>query len=283
MKLRIRKMHLTEDLHFARYLTEIVGWDYSIGDFERLLYYEPEGCFIAEHDGEPVGIVSTTTYGKLAWVGSLIVLEHYRSKGIGSGLMKHAIHYLKTKDVETIRLDAVPKAIPLYKRLGFKEEYDSLRFIGTGQKITYRKVRRMKNDDLESVILLDTQFFGTYRERVLRRVYKDFQNSCFVSFADGNLVGYIMAKKGFDIIKIGPWICDPKHPEVAEELLKAVLNEARGMSIWVGVPDGNKRSVNILEKHGFVDQPKSVRMYYGKHDYVGLINGVFGIGSPEKG
>jgi len=280
--LKIKTM-ISKDFSFARHLTETVGWNYTVSDFERLLYYEPEGCFIAEENNEPIGIVNTTTYGKLAWVGSLIVLEPYRGRGVGSELMKHALRYLKTKGVETIRLDAVPRAMPLYQRLGFKEEYDSLRFIGTGQKTTYREARGMENKDLESVVHLDTQFFGENRERVLKRVYKDFSDLCFVSFTDGKLVGYIMAKKGFDIFKIGPWICDLKHTEVAEELLRAVLNEAHGMNIWVGVPDGNKRSVSILEKYGFVEQPKSVRMYHGKCDYVGLVNGVFGIGSPEKG
>lgn len=274
---------VSKDFGFARYLTETVRWNYNIDDFERLLYYEPEGCFVAEQNDDQVGIVTTTTYGKLAWVGSLIVLEHYRGKNVGSELMRHTIHYLKTKGVETIRLDAVPTAIPLYKRLGFKEEYDSLRFIGTGQKITCRKISNMKNEDLKSVFHLDTRFFGANRERVLRRVYKDFRDLCFVSFTDGKLIGYIMAKRGLSEIKVGPWICDPKHIEIAEELLKAILNEAKGMKIWVGIPGGNKKSVNILKKYGFVDQPKSVRMYYGKRGYLGLIGGVFGIGAPEKG
>jgi len=280
--LKIRTM-LSKDLDFARYLTETVGWNNSIGDFERLLYYEPEGCFVAEQNDKPVGMVTTTTYEKLAWVGCMIVLEQYRGKGIGSELMKRAIHYLKTKNVETIRLDAVPKATPLYKRLGFKEEYDSLRFIGTGQKMMCRKVSKMKNEDLENVVHLDTQFFYANRERVLRRVYEDFQDLCFVFSVDEELVGYIMAKRGPDQIKVGPWICDPKHIEIAEELLKAVLNEARGIKIWVGVPIGNKNSVNILKRYGFADQPKSIRMYSGKRGYIGLINGVFGIGAPKKG
>lgn len=276
-------MYLRKDLEFARYLTETVGWNNSVGDFERLLYYEPEGCFVAEQTGEPVGTVTTTTYGRLAWVGCLIVLENHRGKGVGSELMKQAIRYLKAKGVETIRLDAVPKTMPLYERLGFKEEYDSLRFIGTGQKIMCRKVSKMENEDLESVVRLDTQFFGANRERVLRRVYKDFQDLCFVSFADGKLVGYIMAKKEINEIRVGPWICDPRHTEIAEELLKAILNKAEGMKIWVGVPKGNKKSVNILKEYEFVDQPKSIRMYYGKRDYVELINGIFGIGAPKKG
>lgn len=274
---------VSKDFGFARHLTETVGWNYSIDDFERLLYYEPEGCFVAEQNGEPVGIVTTTTYGKLAWVGSLIVLEHYRGRGVGSELTKHAIRYLKTKGVETIRLDAVPKAIPLYKRLGFKEEYDSLRFTGTGQKMTCQRVSKMENKDLESVVRFDIRFFGANRERVLRRVYKDFQDLCFVSFTDGKLTVYMMAKRGLNEIKVGPWICDPKHIEIAEELLKAILNEAKGMKMWVGIPGGNKKGVNILKKYGFVDEPKSVRMYRGKRDYVGLVDGVFGIGAPEKG
>jgi len=280
--LEIRTM-FSKDFGFARHLTETVGWNYSVSDFERLLYYEPEGCFVAEHDGEPVGIVTTTTYGKLAWMGSLIVLEHHRGRGVGSELMKHAISYLETKGVDTIRLDAAPKAIPLYKRLGFKEEYDSLRFIGTGQKMAYPKVGKMENEDLESVVLLDARFFGANRERILRRVHKDFQGFCSVSFTNRKLTGYIMAKRGLNEIKVGPWICDPKHVEIAEELLRAVLNEGNGMKVWVGVPSGNEKSVKVLREHGFVEQPKSVRMYRGKRDYVGLIKGVFGIGSPEKG
>jgi len=280
--LEIRTM-ASRDFGFAQHLTEMVEWNYSVSDFERLLYYEPQGCFVAEHNREPLGIVTTTTYEKLAWVGSLIVLEPHRGRGVGSELMKHAIRYLQTKGVETIRLDAVPKAMPLYKRLGFQEEYDSLRFIGTGQKMAYRKVSKMENEDLESVVLLDTRFFGANRERILRKVHKDFQELCFVSSINGKLIGYIMAKRGLNEIKFGPWICDPKHVDIAEELLRAVLNEEKGMKVWVGVPSGNEKSVKILKEHGFVEQPKSIRMYRGKRDYVGLIKGVFGIGSPEKG
>jgi len=274
---------LSKDLGFAQYLTETVGWNNSISDFERLLYYGPEGCFVAEQNGEPVGTVTTTTYGKLAWVGCLIVLEHYRRQGIGLELMNHAMNYLKARGVETVRLDAVPEMIPLYERLGFKAEYDSLRLLGIGRTMMCRKVSKMKDEDLENVIHLDTRFFGANRERALRRAHKDFQDWCFVSVVGEELVGYIMAKRGLDQINVGPWICDPQHPERAEELLKAILNKARKMKIWVGVPGGNKTSVNILREYGFADQPNSVRMYYGKRDYVGLTKGVFGIGAPEKG
>jgi len=280
--LNLRTM-LSKDLGFAQYLTETVGWNNSISDFERLLYYEPEGCFVAEQNGEPVGTVTTTTYGKLAWVGCLIVLEHYRRQGIGLELMNHAMNYLKARGVETIRLDAVPEVIPLYQRLGFNAEYDSLRLIGTGRTMMCQKVSKMKDEDLDNVVHLDTRFFGANRGRALRRTHKDFQDWCFVSVIDEKLVGYIMAKRGLGQINIGPWICDPKHTEIAEELLRAILNNAKGARIWVGVPGGNKRSVNLLREYAFVDHPKSVRMYHGKRDYRGLINGVFGIGAPEKG
>ena len=116
-----------------------------------------------------------------------------------------------------------------------------------------------------------------------RAVVKDDDYKNQFSILESQNGGYIMAKRGLNEIKVGPWICDSKYTEAAEELLKAILNEGKGMKIWVGVPSGNKKSVNILKDYGFVDQPKSIRMYYGKRDYVGLINGVFGIGAPEKG
>jgi ribosomal protein S18 acetylase RimI-like enzyme len=70
------------DLDLALHLVE--GWGNNRDDLERLLEYEPEGCFIAEAGGEALGMVSTTSYGSLAWIGSFIVEPRARGKGIGT-------------------------------------------------------------------------------------------------------------------------------------------------------------------------------------------------------
>lgn len=82
MVLSIRRM-ISDDLGFALHLVEVEveSWGDSREDLERLLAYEPEGCFIAEEGGEPAGMVTTTSYGKLGWIGCLIVGSEKR--GIG--------------------------------------------------------------------------------------------------------------------------------------------------------------------------------------------------------
>ncbi len=66
-----------------------------------------------------------------------------------------------------------------------------------------------------------------------------------------------MAKEGKDNIKIGPWIAKPDHSAEAEQLLYSVMNQRIGEKLWVGVPEANKTSVNILEKNGFTASQQS--------------------------
>ncbi|MFQ6090473.1 MAG: GNAT family N-acetyltransferase, partial [Candidatus Bipolaricaulia bacterium] len=174
----IRRMR-PGDLGFALHLVEAEGWGNSRDDFERLLAYEPEGCFIAEEGGKPAGMVTTTSYGKLGWIGCLIVEPERQRRGIGTELMRQAIQYLQERGVETIRLDAVQQAVPLYRRLGFVEECRSLRFHGAGSGYAAPDVASMEPSHLEDVFQLDAYCFGADRSRVLYRVFQDFSKLCF--------------------------------------------------------------------------------------------------------
>ena len=48
------------DILFAVKLTKNEGWVSETEEvFEALIDYNPEGCFIAEIDGSPIGIISS--------------------------------------------------------------------------------------------------------------------------------------------------------------------------------------------------------------------------------
>lgn len=149
--------------------------------------------------------------------------------------------------------------------------------------MTGAEIRRMTQRDLPEVVGLDEQFFGASRERILRRVLYDFPDLCFVTRSDSKIVGYIMAKVGKGSHRVGPWICEPKKPEIAESLLHRLMGEASGHRLWVGAPGVNKASVMILKDNGFEDLPSSLRMCYGDCRPMGDSNGIFGIGAPDKG
>ncbi len=271
------------DIDLVMRLQEMVGWGNTRADAERSLYYEPSGCFVASIDGVDVGMVNSFLYSEVGFIGNLIVLPETRGKGVGAALMSTAIERLTRDGADTIRLDAVQKAIPLYERLGFKAEYWSLRYSGIATKAPHHSIEPMVKEDLEKVAALDRRFFGLDRAQKLRRVQHDFPELCFKASKGGILHGFIMAKPGASNVRVGPWICDPKHAEYAEPLLNAFSSRVDGRKMWLGVPELNKASVKIVSGKKFTQMPSSLRMSYGAHKKIEDTSGIFGIGAPDKG
>ena len=269
------------DLSFFMQLMDMVGWGMVPQDYERILRFSPEGCFIASENNKDLGMVATTNYGDIAWIGNLVVLPETRGRGIGGALMQHAIDYLVQTGTKAIRLDGVQAAVPLYRRLGFRDEYWSLRYTGTA---THHETdcTPMKPKDLDAVSKLDKQVFKDDRRHVLEYFYSLYPEYCYTSWENDKLVGYIMAKEGASNTKIGPWIAEPEH-NCAQKLLYAVMNQSVGEEIWVGTPEGNKHSIAMLEKLGFVSHPSSLRMCYGDCSIRENVEYTYGLGGPDKG
>src|SRR5215475_4319142 len=121
--IRLRRLQQS-DLPAADELRQLAGWNQRPKDWRRLLSLEPDGCFVAVHNGSVVGTVTTTTYGlALAWIGMMLVHPDQRRKGVGTRLMRHAIEYLRGRGIECIKLDATPAGRPVYEKLGFISEW----------------------------------------------------------------------------------------------------------------------------------------------------------------
>jgi GNAT superfamily N-acetyltransferase len=178
-----------EDEGFFLELISLTGWGNTAADFRRMLQYEPGGCFLATRDGVDVGMVNSTRYGSVGWIGNLVVHPGQRGGGIGAALMRRAMEHLTDSGAASIRLDSVEKAIPLYERLGFRAEYASLRFSGLGMAFDVPDVEEMHASHLEGVMDLDARCFGANRERMLRRVFRDFPEHCFVACEEGVVSG----------------------------------------------------------------------------------------------
>jgi len=279
----------SKDANFVVELTRQEEWGYLPKDVRRCLELEPKGCFIAEQDGKRVGHVFSISYGAMGWIGLLIVRQSYRGRGIGTALMRAAINYLRSISVETIRLEAVPRAIMLYQRLGFKREFDSLRFCkewkhgGTLLKGKVEKIHQIKNVELEELAEFDAKCFGANRLKVLQNIYRVFPQLCLIA-RDSAIIGYIMSRKTERGYWLGPWVCDEKHLEVARELIVYLLTMVKGnFELRVGTPAPNTSGIQLLEELGFSLTSKSIRMFWGKRGHLGNVKENFGIGGPEKG
>jgi predicted N-acetyltransferase YhbS len=282
-KIRVMK---EADFDFALHLTYGEGWGNIRSDFERFSAYEPEGCFIAEDESEPMGTVTTIAYGPLGWIGCLIVASGKRGCGTGTALMQQAILYLQRKGVEVIRLDADPPGMPLYRRFGFVEEGRSLRFQGVGREHDLGDgIESMESSHLGKVCDLDARAFGADRSRVLRRLLKDFPEFCFVAHIEGSVTGYIMGRRRAAGGWIGPWVCQPhaSHKSSAESLLKTALSAFCDQPVEIGFLEGNPFELNLLQRYGFQERPGSVRMRLGPDRYRGESENIFGMVASSKG
>jgi ribosomal protein S18 acetylase RimI-like enzyme len=275
------------DIEFVYTMCSVEEWNHSRRSVERLFGYEPNGCFVAEIEGRRVGHVFSFSYGKVGWVGMLIVDKEYRRRSVGTVLMKRAMSYLLDLGVETIKLEAVPEISSLYRRLGFIYEFDSLRFERVNKKddqSTDLHVRPIRKNEITKIAEFDQQFFGADRTLVLSQLYEDNPELCFISHMKSEIIGYIMCYEVETGYRIGPWICTPRYPSVAKELiLKCTETIGANAKLYVGVPAVNEKAVKILHDLDFEQYSKSIRMYYGKKIENERVEGIFSIGGPENG
>jgi GNAT superfamily N-acetyltransferase len=262
---RIRISCMTSnDFDFAIRVTDTMDWDLTEKDFQFMMALEPKGCFIALDDSEKIGIITTISFDKVGWIGNVIVNHKYRSKGIGSLLMKHAMNYLIGKSVTTIGLYSYPETVSFYERLGFKKNSNFFRLVGhcsTGHPYS-KTPKRMFESDLLEVINLDKLCFHGFREKLLRHIFMNSRDLCYVSRGNEQLVGFIMAD--FYRREIGPWACQVDYNEETINLLQAVLNKLAGMEVHIGVPEKKQEILDKLQEMEFKKKFKVVRMYYGE-------------------
>jgi len=274
------------DLDFAYEMLLAEEWNDRREDAERMLGYEPEGCFVAEVDQERVGHIFSVGYGTLAWIGYVIVKAEYRNRGIATLMMRKTLDYLRCKYVQTVKLEAVPEIADLYRNLGFIDEYDSLRFSGTTKRHDLPKNSKVKSvvrSQIPKIAKFDANYFGADRTKVLSKLFDDFPDLCFVAGGDSDLEGFALCRKAESGYKLGPWGCKPENLDAAEQLLAACLSATEPNSrIFIGTPAPNQAATNMLKGYGFELYSRSIRMYLGKRANE-RIEGIFAIGGPMKG
>lgn len=262
--LRLRRFELT-DLDFALRQTDREGWAASRERFATHLEHDPEGCLIAEVDSRRAGMVSTTGFGTSGWIGNLIVDPKYRSRGVGRALMERGLELLHRRGVQTVRLDADPPGIPLYRSLGFVDEFESLRFVRRPSALLSDLARDdvevMTSENLTSVCTLDRAVLGEDRSRFLH-LSRDTCERAWIRRSERDTVdGYLMTFATDRGLWIGP--CVASSGDDAAALVASALASAAGRPALIGVPSPNTGAIRTLVDLGFTPTPSSLRMRLG--------------------
>jgi ribosomal protein S18 acetylase RimI-like enzyme len=281
--MNIRPM-ISSDLGFAATLTADEGWlSETKEDFEGFLLYDPNGCFVAEENGDRIGMCVATAYGESGFLGELIVRKDRRGRGIGTRLMQHALAYLSHRGVRSIYLDGVESAIPLYERLGFRKVCRSLRFSGKVRGAHYSGVRAMTLVDLAVVAEMDRGAFGADRSFFLQRRLSLHPHLCKVLESEGRIKGFVTGRVRVDLISVGPWVVQSPVARPGR-LLEALAAEGEGLNLAVGVLEVNSHAVKTIQDLGLAQRPHPPwRMVLGPSANLRMRDEAYAIGSPAKG
>ena len=103
---------------------------------------------------------------------------------------------------------------------------------------------------------------GWNREPLLRLIFRDSKDLCYVARDGDELIGFIMAD--WYRQEIGPCVSSPRKPGTAISLLKAALSAVSETEIRIGVSESRLEVIEFLREMGFQEEFKVVRMYWGQ-------------------
>ena len=283
----IRTM-LPADIPEGLALCRANGWNQLAADWGRLLALGREGCVVAETDGRVVGTTTTVDYeGRFAWIGMVLVDQAARGQGIGTALVEHALRPLG--DVPA-RLDATPKGLPLYQRLGFVEESRICRMtrnpadqpvdaLGSGPGRP--AARRMRESDLATIAIWDRAVFGADRANLLAWAFAVAPERAWIVEGSTGLRGYCLGRPGYTWSQVGPVVATDL--EAAFSLVAACVSASAAVPMVLDAsacaPDWAGRLAGL----GFVEQRPFIRMCRGVNAHPGEGEQQYAIFGPEWG
>ena len=308
--IRIRTMTIA-DLPLGLRLKNQAGWNQTEADWLRFLSLEPQGCFVAELDGVPVGTLTTCLLGGVAWIAMVLVDVKARRKGVGSKLLRYALDYLDGRKVGTIRLDATPAGRAVYEKWGFIPEYNVVRYEGiaprgrdktaveevssdvfdtidatakspknvakTASTLQNRGVKELLT--LASIIEFDKRLTGTDRGRMLNRLFQEHPHNFRLISSGGKPHGYITIRPGSNAFQIGPCVA---VPDAGSALFSYAWGRCAGKPIFLDIPVDNTDAVKSAESGGLKVQRLFTRMYRGGK-VPDSVQSIWASSGPEKG
>ncbi|MEQ9409939.1 MAG: GNAT family N-acetyltransferase [Fuerstiella sp.] len=252
MKVTIRPFD-TDDLSAAFELSSAEGWNQTLRDWQRLIEYDPVGCFAAVDGDQLVGTVTTTRYGtRLAWIGMMLVASTHRRQGIAIRLMERAVSFLTAAGVACIRLDATPVGRTVYERLKFVADLDLHRW-SRGSTEPMPQLTPGPQQPQSLPLPLDAQAFGVDRRRWLQRLVPD----SVVSVVDG---GFGLLRCGRLASYLGPITADSEA--AARTIIDRLLSGVDGPVFW-DIPKLNQAAERMADELGFQPVRDLTRMTLG--------------------
>lgn len=202
------------------------GWNPGLHDAACFHSADPNGFFMGELDGEPVGCISAVAYdGEFGFIGLYIVKPEFRGLGFGIRIWRTALAYLGSR---LIGLDGVIAQQSNYERSGFRLAYRNIRFEGSGKAGIAKGAVDLSAVPFERLVAYDSELFPSRRARFLECWTHQPVGAAFGVLRGDRLAGYGIiraCRRGF---KIGPLFADEE--QIAEDLFQGPGGARSGTS-----------------------------------------------------
>ena len=251
------------DLRAIATLRESVGWTAHEWALRAVLDPTDSRCLLVVDGDHAVGVGSGISYGRLGFVGNMVVAEGHRRRGIGAAILESVIEFLEDeRGCERLELFATESGRPLYASYGFALTDPSAmasvpRSTALGVDPTIEVEEARAADGLAAY---DAPRFGGDRRRLLALMAADPGRPLLVARDKGAIRGYAWLRS--DGPRLGPVLADT--PGVAAALLAAAFERLPGApELTLNVPTANVPGTRWLASVGIELEPWDGRMARG--------------------
>ncbi|MDD5698400.1 MAG: GNAT family N-acetyltransferase [Victivallaceae bacterium] len=264
----IRPMH-PKDISQLLRLTRHSNWNQLAGDWNFFISEYGDKAFVMVHNGRVIASGTGINYhDEVSWIGMILVDGEFRRMGIATCMMNTLIDSLE-REAACIKLDATPAGKTVYDKLGFKDEcvlrrmYLPLATVSDVAGPAGISIIPATEADNNAIIEYDASVFEAKREKLMARLLHDGQEFSFKAERNGELLGFVTGRRGFDYVQIGP--LEAENDEIALSLLKMALKQLHGSAILLDCFESNVELVKKFEELGFMNQRIFIRMCRGEY------------------
>jgi RimJ/RimL family protein N-acetyltransferase len=279
-QLVIRRM-ARPDLDWAVDWMAAEGWNPGLNDAACFYQADPQGFFVGELDGQPIGCCFAVVYDdRYAFFGGYIVKPEFRRQGVGIQLTRAGLDYIGQRNAG---LDGVVDMQAKYARIGFRLAHRNARYEGVAEgegPSGESQIVELSRIPFRELAAYDKLHFSAPRPAFLESWTSQPGGTALGALRADRLVGYGVIRPCRVGMKIGPLFADSES--IAEDLFGSLSAVAPGQTIYLDVPQTNPEAVALAQRYGMKAVFETARMYLRDPPSVPMEH-IFGITTFELG
>jgi ribosomal protein S18 acetylase RimI-like enzyme len=266
------------DLALALEWAAAEGWNPGLHDAHCFYSADPQGFFVGERDGLPIGCVSAVRYGSgFGFLGLYIVKAEHRGQGFGLALWRAALDHLGDR---VIGLDGVVAQQENYRRSGFRLAFRNIRQKGRGGGEAPPGLTELAAVPIGEILRYDETAFPAPRAEFLKSWISQ-PGAVALGVVDGRrLEGYGVLRACREGFKIGPLFADDE--KTADRLAAGLMARAPGAPVFLDTPEANPGALALAARYAMAPVFETARMVKNGAPAM-LVKRCFGVTTFELG